>query len=152
LYQSPYDAFETGEVIEYDSKGNPSILIFFEEEYNNTTETYDILEYRAELSYDDKPNLYYATLESAGLIEVMDQVKFNFSVVPQSQDIVRARMLLPVNNLTKIIYRDDQGELIFSINIDYVYDDQNYPSSATITSSDQYATSILLANFQYINK
>lgn len=151
LYQSPYDAFETGEVTENDDNGNPRIIIFFEEEYNNSTNNYDIVEYKAEFSYDNKPNLYYYTLEAAGIIEVLDRVSFNFSPVLQSQDIVQARTLLPLNNITKIIYKDDKGDLIFSINIDYVYDEQNYPTSATITSSDQYSTSILLAIFQYIN-
>ncbi len=67
LYASPYDAFDTGQVEVYDSNGNPSKILFFEEEYNYNTGLNEIYQYILEISYDDKPNPFYYTLDSGGL-------------------------------------------------------------------------------------
>ena len=151
LYEAPYDAFETGEVVEYDNNGNPVNIRFFEEEYDYMTDTYDILEYYAEVSYDDAPNPFFYTLEAAGIIDVLDDVELNFSMDIQSPEIVQARMLLPVNNISSIVYKDADQTPLFEINADYVYDTDNYPSTATVTGTDlqENETSVFTATFVY---
>ncbi len=74
LYESPYDAFETGQVEEYDENGNPSVIKFIEYDYDYMTGEEEVVYYTAEISYDDKPNPFYKTAEAAGLIDVMDCV------------------------------------------------------------------------------
>ncbi len=133
LYNSPYDAFETGEVLQYDSKGNPIKILFKEERYNGNTGNYEIFDYTADISYDSEHNPYFYTLQAGGLIDVMDNVRFNFSPNPQSQEIVIARTLLPVNNPSKLVYKNESGEIVSQITVDYSYDNDNYPSSATVT-------------------
>lgn len=152
LYESPYDAFETGEVLEYDTNGNPHIIHFFEEEYDYYSNTAEIREYSAEVNYDDTHNPYFFTLEAAGIIEVLDGVKFNFSMAPQVSEIVKARVLFPVNNPSSITYRNEEGDIIYTINIDYDYDEQDYPISATVTSVslEHQETSVYLSSFTYL--
>jgi hypothetical protein len=152
LYESPYDAFETGEVEEYDANGNPHIILFFEEDYDYYSGNSEVREYRAEVSYDDTHNPYFFTLEAAGLIEVLDGVRLNFHMSPQVSDIVKARVLFPVNNPSSITYSNEEGEIIHTINIDYDYDDQNYPVSATATSVslENQETNVYFSNFTYL--
>jgi len=136
LYNSPYDAFETGQVLEYDNNGNPIKVMFFEEEYDENTNTYSQVEYTAEFYYDDEPNPYFYTLDAAGVIDVLDDVQLNFSINPQSPDLVQARMLFPLNNINRIVYKDEFSAVLFEILADYVYNDDNHPSTATVTGSD----------------
>lgn len=141
LYQDPYDAFETGDVLEYDTSGNPISISVLEEyyEYNQTTGEYEetIEEYIATITYDATPNPYFYTFEAAGLIEVLDKVQLNFSMMPQSPEIVRARALFPLNNIKSIVYKDEDGEVVGELKIEYVYDADNYPTSATLTVIDE---------------
>ena len=132
LYESPYDAFETGEVINYDNNGNPQNLRFYETEYDWETNSDVTTEYRAEIIYDAKPNPYFYTLQAAGAIHVMDNVDLNFDMNGVA-DIVQARMLFPLNNITKINYRDLDGNLLSDVTADFVYNSDNYPTSATVT-------------------
>jgi len=148
LYQSPYDAFEIGQVVSYDENGNPEVIEFFEEEYDSDFGDYITKVYTATLDYDDAPNPFYYTTKAAGLIDVLDDVQLNFSLTPQSPEIVQARLLYPVNNLSQIIYKNEEGETIYSINANYDYDEDNYPTSATITAvsvldSDQVIVSVV---------
>ena len=99
LYQSPYDAFEIGHVVSYDDNGNPEVIEFFEEEWDEDYGDYVSKVYTANLAYDDAPNPFHHTMKAAGLIDVLDNVQLNFSMTPQSQEIVQARLLYPVNNL-----------------------------------------------------
>jgi hypothetical protein len=140
LYESPYDAFETGFVNTYDVNGNPINVTFYEYAYDWQTDTEEQLPYTAEISYDSKPNPYFYTLDAAGLIDVMDQVELNFSMNVSSPEIVQARALFPVNNVTGIVYKDENGVVVFEMEIDYVYSADNYPTSATVTSTsyDEY--------------
>lgn len=152
LYESPYDAFETGEVFEYDSNGNPHIILFFEEEYDYYSGYTEIKEYTAEVTYDETHNPYFFTLEAAGIIEVLDGVRLNFSMAPQVSEIVQARVLFPVNNPSSITYRNEEGEIVYTINVDYDYDDQNYPVSATVTSVsvENQETYTYVSHFTYL--
>lgn len=133
LYESPYDAFDTGDVIVYDDNGNPEKIEFYEEEYDYDSNTYITKIYTADISYDDTHNPYFYTLKSAGIIQVLDGVQLNFSINPQIPEIVQARMFFPVNNPSQIIYKNEEGELVYTINANYVYDNEDYPTSATVT-------------------
>src|SRR5690606_11983756 len=130
LYKSPYDAFEMGQVVEYDDNGNPYLIQLYQEDYDYDTDQVKIIEYTAEITYDDVHNPYYYTLQSAGIIDVLDKVQLNFSSAPQSSKVVKARLLFPVNNPSKIVYKNQTGIPQYQIEMDYTYDDDNYPISA----------------------
>lgn len=147
MYQSPYDAFEIGQVVSYDENGNPEEIQFFEEEYDAGIGDYISKVYTATLAYDDAPNPFYYTMAAGGLIDVLDNVQLNFSLTPQSSEIVQARLLFPVNNLSQITYKNEEGETVYSINANYEYDTDNYPTSGTVTAvsvldSDQGVVSV----------
>ncbi|MFV0539651.1 MAG: hypothetical protein ACK5MZ_00230 [Aestuariibaculum sp.] len=134
LFQSPYDVFEKGDVLEYDENGNPSKVAIYseEQEWNNTNQNYDYYQqtYTAEITYDNTPNPYYYTLEAAGIIDVLDRVELNLSINPQVPEIIKARTLFFVNNPKKIVFKDEDGIIESTLSIDYVYDNDNYPMSA----------------------
>lgn len=155
LYESPYDAFETGEVINYNSAGNPVNIRFYETEYDWYTNSEVTTEYRAEILYDNMPNPYFYTLQAAGAIEVMDNVEFNFSADMSAPEIVQASMLFPSKNIRKIIYTDVDGNLIADVTLDFVYNADNYPSSGSVTATeydteDGNITSIYALNYTYM--
>lgn len=152
LYSSPYDAYETGQVADYDSNGNPARLLFFEREYDYITDTFSIQQYSLEISYDDKPNPFYYSLETAGIIDVLDQVKFNFSMAPQAAEILRAKALFPLNNPSQFVYKNEAGQIVHAINLDYSYEG-DYPTSGTAVavSPQQESTGTFSINFQYAN-
>ena len=152
LFNSPYDAFETGQVLEYDANGNPKTIVFFEEEYDYNSGEYGIEEYTAVLNYDAAPNPYYYTLESAGIISALDKVKLNFSLI-QATELVRAKTLFPLNNPSQIIYKNEKGEIMLTMNANYDYDSDNYPKSATLTSvdSNHNETTTLSLIYSYVN-
>ncbi|MGZ0016920.1 hypothetical protein [Yeosuana sp. AK3] len=151
LYNSPYDAFKTGAVEQYDEKGNPKIITFFQEEYNYNTGISETIIFTAEVFYDEKPNPYFYTLKAAGIIEVLDNVDLNFSLTPQIPDIVKARTLFPLNNINRIVYKDDRSVVVFEILVDYVYNEFNYPTSAAVTalSLADNETSIYTISYSY---
>ncbi|WP_417443264.1 hypothetical protein [Joostella sp.] len=136
LYKSPYDAFEVATVEEYDENKNPKIVSFIEEEYNYNTQDYTYEQYTAEITYDDVPNPYFYTLEAAGFVEAMDKVQLNLSMSPQASEVVAARTLFPNNNPTRITYKNENNEIIYIYNAEYDYDEDRYPLSADITTSD----------------
>ena len=133
LYESPYDAFETGQVEEYDENGNPSVLQFIEYDYDYITGEEEVVYYTAEISYDNKPNPFYKTAEAAGMIDVLDQIKLNFAAAPQAEEILRAKALFPNNNPSQIVYKNAEGEIEYTINLSYTYDG-DYPTAATVSS------------------
>ncbi|WP_212745825.1 hypothetical protein [Winogradskyella algicola] len=135
LYESPYDAFETGIVNQYDSNGNPVNITFYEYEYDWQTDTEDQVEYTAQITYDSNPNPYFYTLDAAGIIDAMDQVDLNFSMNVSNPEIIQARALLPLNNVSSITYRDEDGNVVYEIEADYVYNSDDYPTSATVTGT-----------------
>ena len=153
LYESPYNAFETGKVLVYDDNGNPTKIEFYEEEYYIDSDSYVTKIYTADVSYDDTHNPYFYTLEAAGIIEVLDGVRLNFGIQPQVPEILKARMFFPVNNPCQIIYKNEEGDVVYTINANYVYDNDNYPTSAKITKvsiehSEQHTYSTI---FEYVN-
>ena len=100
---------------------------FFEEDYDYQSNSYVTKTYTAEVSYDDAHNPYFYTLEAGGIIDVLDGVQLNFSLNPQVPEIVKARLLFPVNNPSQIIYKNEEAEIIYTINV-------NYPTSAKVTA------------------
>ena len=151
VYQSPYDAFDQGEVLEYDQNSNPYRILFYDEEYDYNTHTYVTREYIAEITYDDAPNPFFHTLEAGGIIDVLDQTQLNFSANPQSPDLVQARLLLPLNNPSQIVYRDENDQVAYTINFNYVYDADNYPTSATITAVGNSESNVFSATYTYVD-
>ena len=144
LYESPYEAFETGEAILYDDNGNPKKIEFYEG--NESI-------YTAEISYENTHNPYFYTLKAGKIIEVLDNVELNFSMNPQIPEIVQARLLFPVNNPYQIIYKNGEGEIINTINVNYSYDNENYPTSATVTavSIEDSEQSTYSVTYQYVD-
>ena len=136
-YQSPYNAFEEGDVVERDDNGNPTLLEFYEEEYDYDEDAFVPVVYTAEVAYDSQPNPYYYTLKAGGLIEVMDNVKLNLNLGAQVAEVVQARLLFPVNNISQIVYRDGNGDIEYTMNANYVYDQDGYPTSGTLTLVSQ---------------
>lgn len=157
LYESPYDAFEAGVVTQYDSNGNPKMITFYETEYDYMTNTETDVEYTAEVTYDANPNPYFYTLKAAGVIAVMDNVDLHLTMNSTSSEIVQARALFPLNNIISIKYRDNNGDLVYNLSADYVYNSVNYPVSGTLTavSYERYDgqvdtyTDIYSANYTY---
>ena len=137
LYGSPHDAFDTGKVVEYDDNNNPKKIEFLVEECIDDywCDEYEVKIYTAELSYDDAHNPFYHTFNAGGIIDVLDNVELNFGS-SQSPEIVKVKDLFPMNNLSQIIYKNEEGEPLLSLNINFSYDEENYPTSATITAVD----------------
>ncbi|KAF2518355.1 hypothetical protein E0W68_10055 [Flavobacterium salilacus subsp. salilacus] len=130
-----YDGYEVGEVLEYDNAGNPTKLRLFERDYDGSI----YASYTATITYDAKPNPYFYTLEAAGIIDVLDNVELNFSMTPQAEEIVLAKKLLPVNNPSKVIIRDeDTNEVTGQVTAVYQYNSDNYPVIVEITEKDRY--------------
>ncbi|WP_297334511.1 hypothetical protein [Flavobacterium sp.] len=130
-----YDAYEVGEVLEYDNNDNPVKVKLYERDYDGVIWA----SYTATITYDSKPNPYYHTLDAAGIIDVLDQVELNFSMAPQAEEIVMAKALLPANNPVKIVVKDDETNAVTAeVNAVYQYSSDNYPVSASITEKDRY--------------
>lgn len=145
---SPYPAYEVGDVLDYDSAGNPIKVKLYERDYDGTI----LEEYTGTISYDAKPNPYFYTLEAAGIIKVLNEINLNFSMAPAAPDLVMAKMLLPVNNPSKIEIKYMSGAHKGRVVADYVYDNDNYPTSATFTeTSEDNSTHIYAATYEYRN-
>lgn len=145
LFVDPYDGYEFGEVLDYDSHGNPIEVRLFERDWDGMI----IGEYTATITYDQKPNPFYATLEAAGIIDVLADVDLNFSATPQAEELIKAKMLLPVNNPKKVVVRNEAGEVVKQVVADYVYDSDNYPTTATFTETGDGETYLYTAAYTY---
>lgn len=158
LYQSPYDIYEDGRVVSYDTNGNPELIEFFETDYEYDYNTGSYIEndyvYTALISYDGNPNPYYHTLKAAGLIDVLDKVQVNLSMSANQSDIKKAKEFFPLNNIKEIIYKDETGSPVAYLKIDYVYDEDNYPTQATVswTHLENEENEIIQLTYSYINQ
>jgi len=110
VFNSPYNAFEEGNVLQYDNNLNPSIIEFYE--YNDDEPT---VTYTAEIDYDSAHNPYFHTMKAGGVISVLDDINLEFSINPQSPDLVQARALLPLKNPSQLTYKDENGNIIFYV-------------------------------------
>ena len=124
LYQSPYDAFETGNVMEYDSKSNPKKIEVYQDGYNSNV-------LFGEITYDPTPNPFFYTLKAGKIIDVLDRVDLNFGV--QSPSLIKAKLLLPYNNIKSMIFKDLTGNTKYDVQINSTYDAKNYPTQATVS-------------------
>lgn len=132
---SPYDAFATGEVISYDSNNNPQSIRLYETEYDWQTDSEVTTEYIATITYDNKPNPYFYTLQAAGVIEIMDNVELNFSSEMNAPELVQARLLFPSKNVNGVTIANLDGEIQVEVVANYVYNSDNYPTSGTVTET-----------------
>lgn len=122
------NAYEIGNVLDFDDKGNPTVLeLYGEDNYGNDAT------FTATLTYDSKPFTYYYTLDAAGIIDVLYDVRLQFYM---PEKIRKARELLPVNNPTKGIVKDEQGNEVLRVTVDYQYDEDNYPDTAQMVTID----------------
>jgi hypothetical protein len=146
FYQMPYDIFQFGEVVEFDTNKNPSVIRLLEEDYDG-----NVYEYKIEISYDPTPNPFFYTLKAAGVIDVLDKVQFNIGMSPQSPELIQARRLLPLNNIKKIVVTDvERGKITYQLVGDYIYDEDDYPISASFTAiSEDDGTDIFLKKYEY---
>jgi hypothetical protein len=117
LFLTPYDAFEYGNVLEYDDNLNPKIIEVFEDGFDSEILT-------GVISYEDMPNPYFYTLEAAGIIDVHEKIDFNFGF--SKPNIVNASLLLPNNNISSMIFKDNEGNTVYELNNDCTYDDNDY--------------------------
>lgn len=124
-----HDAYEIGDVLEYDENGNPKILELYDENYDGNRITHT-----AHLTYDNNPFAFYYTLDAAGIIDMLSDVRFRFIAPPE---VLLAKRLLPVHNPIKAIIRDESNAQVASITVDFVYNEHSYPVSATVVSLDE---------------
>ncbi|SNR17311.1 hypothetical protein [Tenacibaculum jejuense] len=149
LFQSPYNAYQLGQVVSYDDNRNPSKISFQEEVYNYNSGQYETIELTADIIYDEAPNMYFSTLEAAGVIAVLDKVQLDFSMNPQASELVKASELLPMNNPIKFIYKDENGNVSATIDISYTYDQDNYPINAIAVLNSGSSSETSAVNFSY---
>lgn len=132
---SPYNVFENGEVINYDSNNNPQSITIFDTEYDWQNDTEVTVEYTAAITYDDKPNPYFYTLQAAGVIEIMDNVELNFSSEMNAPELIQARLLFPSKNVSGVTITNVAGDVLAEVVANYVYNSDNYPTSGTVTET-----------------
>jgi hypothetical protein len=145
LYQAPYEAYDVGQVLEYDAKGNPTKIRLFEENINGVIE-----EFSASVTYDTAPNSLFHTLKAAGIIDVLDNIRLNLNMQNMPQQIVRAKVLLPVNNPTRVVIKDIRDAVVSTTVTNYTYNSFNYPTSAVATTTEQ--GNIETTNFTFTYK
>ena len=112
LYQAPYDAFDQGDVLEYDNNSNPIKILIYEDGFNSNALI-------GEISYDSYPNPFFYTFKAAGIIDVLDKVELNFGST--NPLIMKAKQLFPNNNISGMIFKDSQNITQADIQFDYVY-------------------------------
>lgn len=148
LYQAPYDGYEVGEVLDYDNNGNPVKLRLFERD----PETNDIIEeFEGIITYDNKPNPFWYTLQAAGIIDVLENIELNFSSVPQSEELIMAKQLLFVNNPKKFVLKHLNGNIAAQVDATYSYGSDGYATSGIFESSNEDGESATTTvNYNYL--
>lgn len=145
LLSTPQDAYEVGDVLDYDSHGNPIKVLIYERDWDGSI----YAQYTGDITYDSYSNPYYYTLEAAGIIKVLDGLDLNFSLTPQSQELIKAKLLLPANNPKKVVIKDEAGATVKTITTDYIYMSDGYPAQATTTETSEYGTWIYSTTYTY---
>jgi hypothetical protein len=140
-----HDAYEIADILQYDANGNPTILELFEDDYF-TGERYV---YTATLSYDNKPFVFYHTLDAAGIINVLNSTQLNFSLTA-NPEIILAKLLLPVNNPIRAIIKDENNIEIGRIDVTYTYDTENYPTASTVTVQEDGMVDQFTVLYEYL--
>lgn len=138
VFSEIHDAYELGKVLRYDAKGNPIELELKDSHWEWDEVNYDYHEVieinKAYITYDDKPYFMYNTLDAAGIIRALDKTRLNFNLNITAQDLIIAKTLLPVNNVSKIEVKDSNNRLMQKITLSYDYSSDNYPASIFMTS------------------
>jgi hypothetical protein len=140
LYKAPYDVFDKGDVLEFDNNGNPTKILAYEKGYNSTSLIGDVF-------YESNPNPFFYTFKAAKLIEVLDKVNLNFGYT--NPDIMKARQLLPFNNISGMIFKTSSGITKYEVQFDYDYDADGYPISALVSSFDENGSNTYLIKYYY---
>jgi len=140
LYNAPYDVFDKGEVLEFDDNGNPSKILTFENGYNSAS----II---GEIFYDPNPNFLFYTLKSSMVLDVLDKVQLNFGY--QNPNLMKARNLIPNNNIRGMLFKDAQGITVFEAQFDYEYDEDGYPMTADLFILNHGDTSKIYLDYYY---
>ncbi len=122
------EAYEIGDVLQYDERGNPTVLELYDEDYDGNQIT-NI----ATIAYDDKPFTFYYTLDAAGIIDVLYDVRLQFYA---PEEIVMAKKLLPVNNPVRAVIKNESNQEISTISVNYNYDSEGYPETTSVISID----------------
>lgn len=134
------DAYTIGKVLEYDKRNNPIKLMVYYDDIRWVKngkyyeEIKEIKQGIVTIQYDDKPFFMFHTLRSAGIIDALDGVNLNFSAPTQAPQLMLAKELLPTNNATLFIFKNEEGVEIVKTDIKYVLDKENYPISASIVN------------------
>ena len=141
----------TGDVLEYDSKQNPSKIEIFREKYGWIVGTgYGVIitdTLICELLYDPNPNPFFYALKASGIISVLDNVDLIFGV--ESPKIIQARQLLPYNNIKTITFKDKKNLPVTTIKINSTYDEDGYPDFAQILVIEENFYEIHKAYYSY---
>lgn len=143
LYEAPYDAFEEGNVLEYDDNSNPSKIEIFETSDYNDEEEMLI----AEVSYDSKPNPFFYTLKAGGIVDVLNNIDLDFGRT--SPSIIKAYKLLPYNNVSSIILKNLSGQVQSETQFDTTYDEDGYASNTTVTFLDSDGSTTSYITYSY---
>ncbi len=136
-----HDAYEVGNVYEYDQVGNPIEIQY----YDGGLEGEELY---LEIVYSDTPNPYFYTFKAAGIIDVLDQTNLNFG--PTTPAIIKARELMPVNNIRSILVKELDGSRVSEVQINYKYDQDKYPQSADVIAfnTDEFTNFSILYTYK----
>lgn len=144
LYQAPYETYEFGDVLAYDSNGNPTDVKLFQEDDFGNMEAFT-----AKITYGTAPNAFFYTMKAAGIIDVLDEVELNLNMQGTPAEIVQARVMLPLNNPTKLIIKNSEGSVVSTTLTSYVYNSFNYPTSAIVVTTEDGSTETVNFTFTY---
>ncbi|MEC4115373.1 hypothetical protein [Myroides phaeus] len=116
--------------------GNPVALTFYT--YDDEDKVIED-ESKVTLTFDKKPFFAFHTLNTTGVIDLSKKTQIDFGTVGGAalSGINEANKLLPVNNITEFKFFYEEGET-FSGTAVYEYDKDDYPTSATFKTIENY--------------
>lgn len=146
VFSTIYEGYKIGDVLEYDSKGNPIVVELYEDDYWSG----DRIVHIATINYDDKPFAFYYTLDAAGIIEALNNTRLNFvGLNAAPAEAIMAKLLLPVNNPYRGVVKDENNQEILSIDVSYDYADDKYPNSATVIVNEEGYVKTYSTTYEY---
>lgn len=116
--------------------GNPVALTFYT--YDDDEKVIED-ESKVTLTFDKKPFFAFHTLNTTGAIDLSKKTQIDFGTVAGAalSGINEANKLLPVNNITEFKFFYEEGET-FAGTVVYEYDKDDYPTSATFKTVENY--------------
>lgn len=146
LNGAPFDAYEWGDVLEYDDKENPIKIELLKNDfgfgYNNKVCI-------AHISYDDKPNPRFYTLEAAGIINLLNTIDLDFGYTPK--ELIKARELIPYNSMNTIIIKNLDGQTESEIHFENTYDEDDYLTRSNVLVISENETFSTYFRYYYKN-